>query len=321
MIEPFQKSGANVVALSDSNRKRLALLSAMVPKASTYTDYRELLTDIAVDAVYIATPPPTHFEIARDCLSAGKHVFVEKPLATNASDAKILLALSKKNQRVLMVGHSMVFNNALRLARDLIEQGEIGDLRLISFVMTNPIDIWAGKRIDSYSSIIWDLGPHAVSAVRFLAGANPTIATTTLVSSAITQEGMIRDVVQFKLEFAGGFLGLCDLKWFDFIRNRGVTVTGTSGILGCGDPTVRNDTSITTRKFKLSDKKIELSSDATRKVYVGDTLENECEHFVESVLTGAKPLASAQDGCDVVAILSAITDSITSGKPERVVYR
>ena len=177
--------GAVVVAVSDLQVEPMNRIRQRFPLIEHATrDYRDLF-DLKLDAVVIATPPATHHAIARDCLEHGLHVLVEKPITLNSDDAIDLIRVAEANERVLMVGHTFEYNPAVRALKQMIRNGELGDIYYIDAIRAS-LGLFQTK-----ANVVWDLAPHDISILRYLLGEDPISVSTH--GASCVQEG-IEDV-------------------------------------------------------------------------------------------------------------------------------
>jgi predicted dehydrogenase len=192
------------------------------PSPRTTRDYRELLADPAVQAVVVATPPETHAEIVGAALDSGKHVLCEKPLATTSEDCIRLEHAARASGRVLMVGHTYIFNPAVRLLRRYVADGAIGRVRYVHSVRTGPGPVREGV------NALWDLAPHDFAMVLYVVGETPVeVAAHGGAHSSAGQEG----VVFASLGLTGDVLAHVHVSWLDALKARRVSVIGDTGTL------------------------------------------------------------------------------------------
>src|SRR5437867_8392278 len=161
-------TGARLVACAETAASRLAAFERQYPSARAYADFRRMLNDGDVDAAIIATPTSTHREVAEECLQAGVHVLVEKPIAATVEDAEAVVSLAQTVNRTLMVGHTFLFNPAVQAIKGYIDEGLLGEVRYMYFQRTGLGPI----RQDV--NALWDLAPHDISMLRYWLNSDPT---------------------------------------------------------------------------------------------------------------------------------------------------
>lgn len=307
-----------LVAAADASAKAIRLVHARYPTVRTTLDANQVIEAPDVDAVILATPTSTHFSLALAALEAGKHVLCEKPLATSTAECDDLIEAARRSERVLFVGHTFVFNPAVRMMRELIEAGEIGRVLYCHTARTG-----LGP-IRSDVNALWDLAPHDLSILFYLIDDEPVSALTT--GRAILRDDS-EDVVFVHLGFKEGTIAAAHLSWLDPYKVRRVTVVGDRRMIVFDD--VAAD-----EKLKVFDRgaSYEAVSDAARgadfgefkalirdgdifvpKVPASEPLKEQMLHFVECCLTGRAPETDGAAGRRVVAALEAATASLHSG--------
>ncbi len=308
--------GAEPVAVADLSSERLEGVRKRFPAVRTTTDHRELLADRTVDAVCIATPVGTHRGLAQEALEAGKHVFVEKPLAGSVVDAEAIVAAARRADRVLMVGHTFVYNPAVVAVRALLERRDLGDVQYIDSQRVNlglhQFDI----------NVLWDLGPHDVSITLYWLGEEPDWVQCV---GACYVQPAIEDVAFLTMGFPSGALAHAHLSWLAPSKLRVMTVIGSRKMVVYDD--LRAD-----EKVKIYDHGVDvLSSDELRRSYragdilsprvpVTEALQLEMRHFIECVQGGTTPRSDGEAGLRVVRVLESAMRSLRNGGG-RVAYR
>ena len=296
-------TSARLSACAEPIAGRLATFDRMYPAARAYADYRRMLRDGDVDAVIVATPTSTHREVVEHCLSEGVHVLVEKPLAGTVADAEALAALSESTRRTLMVGHTFLFNPAVRAIKGYIDQGLLGDIRYLYFQRTGLGPI----RQDV--NALWDLAPHDFSMLRYWLQADPVDLIAR--GQSYLKPGT-EDVVFVTLNYPKQVLASVHVSWLDPVKVRSVTVVGDRKMV------VFDDTHAT-EKLRLYDRGADYQpreggfAEFIAAVRDGDIviprleqrepLREQLEHFVDCVRNGKEPLTSARDGVAVVRVL------------------
>lgn len=307
----------------DRDAVRLAHVRTRFPEARLAGDAAEALADREVDAVVVATPTSTHHALAKAALEAGKHVLVEKPIATSAREGEELCALAEGSGRILMVGHVFIYNPAVRAVKRYIEGGELGRLHYLSMVRTNPGPI----RTDVNAA--WDLAAHDLSIASYWLGAEPLTASA--VGGAWNDEGL-EDAVFATLRYPGGILVNLHVSWLCPRKSRDVTVCGERRMLTFDDLDLSEPLRIYDRPaagegadpayvdsfaaFRASVREGEI---VIPKVAAGEPLKEECDHFLECIAAGRRPLTDGRAGVAVVRALEAIGRSMRSGGREEIV--
>ena len=307
---------ATMLQVCDQNEEVLARLAKENHGLSTTTNYDDLLNNNEVDAVVIATQTPLHFEFAKAALEAGKHVFVEKPLAQTAEQAEQLVNLAESNDLRLMVGHLLLYHPAFRYVESLIENGELGDIRYLYSVRVN-LGIIRQKE-NAFES----LAPHDLSVALQFLDEEPVAVSAT--GQAFLQPG-IEDVAFATVFFEGGKMAHLHASWLDPHKIRKVTVVGSKKMAVIDD--MQN-----IEKVRLFDKRVDLQSgEAHRyvnyaeamsirtgdivipKIVMQEPLKLECQHFIDCVKSGSRPRSDGRNGLTVVKLLEAAKLSLAQG--------
>ena len=305
------KKRSRVVWLIDNNPERREQMRGRYPDSSIGARPEAAFEDERVEAVVIATPTATHFELARAALKAGKHVLVEKPIAATVAEGEELCRLAAEAGLVLMVGHIFIYNLAVRFVKCCIDEGRIGQPQLISMTRTNLGPI----RTDVNAA--WDLMPHDLSMLRYWLGADPDRVTA--FGGSWANSG-VQDMVQVGLIYPGGVIATIRATWLDPAKDREVRVIGTDRMLTFDDMNATEPVRIHDKGLEqsgaVSDSFAEFRS-STRdgdiispKVATGEPLAQECEHFLDCIEQGQTPETSGSDGVAVVRVLEAITRSL-----------
>ena len=296
-------SHAAVTMVADTDASRFSNLAVNQPWIQTTT----LIEDIFrsdVDAVVIATPVSTHFQLAREALLHGKHVLVEKPLTSNVTEAEELVALAQKQQRILMVGHTFEYNPAVNELRKLVHSGELGKIYCIEAERVN-LGLFRND-----INVIWDLAPHDISILLYLLAQRPERIK---VQAHAHVQSNIEDVAHLDLEFADGMNAHIHVSWLHPCKIRRITVIGDARMV------VYDDTN-PAEMIKIYNKGAEVHADPVVSYRYGEItiphidwiepLHLECEDFANSIRTGTKPRASGEVGLAVVKVLAAAQEAL-----------
>jgi predicted dehydrogenase len=286
--------------LCDLDEQQLGSMAARYPNARATTSFEELLADDGLDAVVIATPVPTHYALAKQALEAGKHVFVEKPPAMRAAEMDELVALAVEHDRVLMPGHLLLYHPGVLKVKELIEQGELGD---VLCVYGNRVNLGI---VRSNENALWSLGVHDLSVILYLLDEDQELATAQ--GSASIHPG-VEDVVFCFLRFPSGKIAHMHLSWLDPHKMRKMTVVGDQKMVVFDDMEPE-------RKVTVYEK----HAGATGELYSGDIsipkisgaepLRLECAYFLELIDGRHDKSKVARDGARVVRALEMLTNSL-----------
>lgn len=315
------KNGA-LHTLCDARPERLERLAAQYPGVRTTTDFDSVLNDPEVTAIALATPPKTHHPLGLKALAAGKHLFIEKPLANTAAECEDLIAAAAKAKLTLMVDHVFVYSTPVRRVRELIAEGELGDILYVYSQRLN-----AGQ-VRQDANALWNFAPHDLSILTYWLGTVPENVVAR--GYSFVQKG-IDDVVFMTLDYPGGIGANVHISWLDPLKIRRMTVVGSEKMLVYDD--VSADEKITiydkavkkTRPGDPDPRLIALPSYETFdefqvRLRLGDVLiprldfveplKLVTQHFVDCILSGETPETDGVAGLQVVRTLEAVQRSL-----------
>src|SRR2546425_12871914 len=243
LIRNLRHSGdCQLKIVCDTSEQRLRHMRRLYPEVATTNNFEELLNDGELDAVVIATPVRLHYEMAKACLSAGKHAFVEKPMARTEAEGEELVALAGRKGLVLMVGHTFLFSPAVRRMKEIIDAGDIGEVQYIGARRLN-LGLFQ-KDIN----VAWDLAPHDISIILHLLEEQP-VSVSCQGNSHVTRG--IEDVTMMNLSFPKSRCAFLHNSWLDPKKVRQMTVVGSRRMI------VYNDTE-PLEKLKIYDARVEV---------------------------------------------------------------
>jgi predicted dehydrogenase len=304
----YEVDGAEPVMLCDMRADRLHQVSRRYPALTLTKRFEDVLEDPRVNAVAIATPVSTHFALAQAALEAGKHVFVEKPLAASSEEGEELMELADSRGLVLMPGHTFLYSPPVRAIRDMIAAGELGE---IYFISTSRVNLGLHQ---PDVSVAWDLAPHDFSILRYWLEEVPTHV------SALSRDCIVPgtpDVAFISLEFSSRTIAHVELSWLAPSKLRRTAIVGSekmvvyddtsnepvrvfdSGVV-LPDPTTFGEYRLTYRAGAI----------VSPPVVATEPLSLELADFIHSVREGTKPVSHAQLGLDVVRIIEAVDASL-----------
>ncbi len=304
--------GCELAWLCDASPDARAALERSFPGARSTGDMDDLLGDEALDAVVLATPVPTHAELAIRVAQAGKHCFVEKPLATNAADAERAVAAAEQAGRVLMVGHLLEYHPAVARLKELIDGEELGKL---FYIYGNRLNL--GK-LRADENALWSLGAHDVSVALHLIGEEPEECLAH--GASYVREG-VQDVVFCYLRFPSGIVAHLHLSWLDPHKERRITVVGSRRMATFDDMLIEGKLTIYDKGFDEDTRSwgeyIARSGDTfSPRIPNLEPLRIECEHFVTCIRTGAAPRSDGHSGLRVVRVLEKLQRSLDGAARE-----
>ena len=308
-----ETAGASLEVVCDLDEERLKKIGRRHPEARLVRNLDDVLQDDAVDAVIVATPAATHHELALRALRAGKDVLVEKPLAMTTAEAKQLVAAADEGHRVLMTGHTFIYNAAVRFIRDLVVNGEIGE---VLYIYSSRVNL---GQVRKDVNALWNVAPHDVSIANWVLGETPLRARA--VGRSFLRPD-IEDVVFAVFEYPSGAIAHVHCSWLDPSKVRRTTFVGSKKMVIYDDVESEG-------KVKIYDKGVRRTGpdgeygEFQLKLHSGDIhipkitftepLADECAHFVECVRTRAVPRTDGRAGLAVVAALAAAQQSLATG--------
>jgi predicted dehydrogenase len=305
-------SDAELVAVCDSDANALGRAALLAPHADFCRSLDEVLGDSAVDAVVLATPALAHAAQAHMALAAGKHVFVEKPMALTPDDAASVVRAAEAAGRILMVGHLMLYHPGYERLRQLYASGELGEVYYLYSLRVNL------GRLRRDENALWSFAPHDLSMILDLVGALPVSVAAR--GESYLQPG-VEDVVFVNMAFADRKMAQVQLSWLDPRKERRLTVVGSKKM-------VEFDDTHPTEKLRIYDKGYDRPPTFTQygeyltvrhgdihipRLNLAEPLDLECRHFLSCIKTGTPPRTGARHGLDVVRVLDAAQRSLRAG--------
>lgn len=297
-----------LVACADADNARLNEAARLYSLQQTANDARALIENPTLDALVIATPARSHFELVSQALDAGKHVLVEKPLALTSADARALTDLAQKNKRVLMVGHTFEYNPAVWKIQELLDAGALGELY---YIYANRVNL---GRVQTDINALWSIAPHDVSIMLALLKQMPLSVSAH--GATYLHQG-IEDVVFALLNFPNSIVGHIHASWLDPSKTRQMTFVGSEKMIVYDDVDPE-------AKIKIYDKGVYKRGDAfgefqlrvrsgdlyIPKIDLTEPLKYECAHFLECIRDNKTPRTDGENGLRVVRVLEAAQESL-----------
>ena len=315
----YETAGAQVACVSDLRAERLKLVQSRYPTIRVTANHRELIEDPGVDAVAIATPVSTHFDLAMKALQAGKHVLVEKPLASTAEQVRKLIDAAQAAKRMLMVDHTFVYTGAVRKIRELVDSGSLGDIYYYDSARVN-LGLFQHD-----VNVIWDLAVHDLSIMDYVLPFHPIAVSATGLSHV---PGGKENIAFLTLFFGGPQIAHIHVNWLAPVKVRRT-------LIGASQKMIVYDDLEQSEKIKVYDKGITINrqQDPAEKIYqvlvgyrTGDmlapqldmteALRVEAAHLVRCLEKGERPTTDGLAGLRVVQVLEAATRSMAEqGRP------
>jgi len=300
-------------AMCDRQVARLEHLKSLYPEVACETSYERLLSSANLDAVVIATGVGAHYPMAKASLLAGKHTFIEKPMASSVAQCEELVGIAKKNGLILMTGHTFLYSPVVRKIKEIVDKGDIGKIRYISARRLN-LGLFQ-KDIN----VAWDLAPHDLSIILNLMGELPH--TINCRGSAHVTHG-IEDVTTMCLSFSEQRSAVVQSSWLDPRKVREMTIVGSKRMIVYDDLAPLE-------KIRVFDMRVESPphydtfGEFQYAYHYGDMyapyvkqeepLKMECQHFLDCIRTGATPVSCGVRGTELVRILEASSESLRQG--------
>jgi len=311
--------GVRVVGICDMNSKRLAAAHKKFPGVETFSEFADFLKTPGLDAVCVATPVSTHFKLARAALAAGKHVLVEKPLASSTREVRALMVLAEKKSLVLLVDHTFIYTGAVRKIREMAAGGELGKIQCYDSVRVN-LGLFQHD-----VNVLWDLAIHDLAIMDYVLGERPSAVSATGLSHV---PGQPENVAYLTLFYTSNLIAHINVNWLAPVKVRRTLIGGSKKMIVYDDLEP-------SEKLKVYDKGISIQQ-SQEKIYdmlisyrTGDAwlpkldateaLALEARHFLDCIVGKVKPLSGGEVGLATVAILEAATKSLKKrGQPVEV---
>jgi predicted dehydrogenase len=308
----YKLKDCQVSAVVDLSDDRLNYIRGNFPKIKACTDHAELINDPDIDGVAIITPVASHFNLAKQALLAGKHVLLTKPMTASVAEAEKLVALAEKHQLTLMVDHTFIYSSPVLKIRELIDQGELGQIYYYDSVRVN-LGLFQND-----VNVLWDLAPHDFSILAYLIDKEPISVSAVGAKPINSGNYKHESVVYVTIRFADDTLAHVHVSWLSPVKIRRTLIGGSNKM-------VVYDHLDPDNQIKIFDKGVELRSmeekyKALVQYRVGDmyapkidqteALEVECQHFVDCIKNGTKPITDGYDGLRVVQLLETAQRSM-----------
>ena len=304
---------AELAYCCDLDEANLAKARELYPSTIVTDRYEDLLADDDLDAIVVATSVPTHYPLGKKALEAGKHTFIEKPIALKAVDAQDLLTTADDYGVKLMVGHLLEYHPAVRKLKELVDDGSLGK---VFYVYANRLNL--GK-VRTDENALWSFAPHDISVLNFLIGEEPEEVSAR--GECYLQDG-VEDVVFGYIKYPSGVVGHLHVSWLDPHKSRKITVVGSEKMVVFDDMeadrkvTIYDKGATTTRtKFDTYGEFVTLHFGDIHIPRIGneEPLRVEAQHFVDSIRNDTQPLSDGRDALNVVRVLDAMERSLRGG--------
>jgi len=305
-----QLNSSEVVICSDLNDDRLGHMKSLYPHLELTKDFQEILSRNDIEAVVVATPPQTHHAIGMEVLKAGKHLFVEKPLAISGAQCEDLVREAAQRKLKLITGHTFVYTAAVNKIKDLISSGELGEIMYISSTRVN-LGIFQEE-----INVVWDLAPHDVSIMNYILDSTPESVCAN--GQSYIRDG-IEDVAFVTLKYPNNIMANIHVSWLNPDKIRATTVVGSKKMLVYDDISSLEkiriyDKGVTVQphydtfaEFHLSYRFGDISIPKLDEI---EPLKVESQHFIDCIREDRTPRSSGVDGLNVVRVIEAANNSL-----------
>lgn len=314
LIRNFRSlSSCQVKVMCDVREDRLKHLCSLYPDVSTETDFSRALQTSGLDAVAIATPVKHHFPLAKASLLAGKHTFIEKPMAASSEECEELIEIAERKGLILMIGHTFLYSAPVRRIAEIVRSGDLGEIRYIN---SRRLNLGLFQRD---INVAWDLAPHDISIILHLLGEFP-ITVNCSGNAHVTPH--IEDITNMSLTFSHQRFATIQSSWLEPRKVREMTIVGTKRM-------VVYDDLQTHEKIRVYDVRVERPphydtfAEFHYSYHYGDSyiphiaqeepLKSECQHFVDCIGNGRLPATDGEAGLKMVRILEAASASLKAG--------
>jgi predicted dehydrogenase len=305
--------GCQLKTMCDTSMERLEHLKGLYPEVKGETSFEEMISDGSVDAVAVATSVKLHFPMAKAALEAGKHTLIEKPMAASTAQCEELIEIAARKGLVLMVGHTFLYSPAVRKIKEIVDRGDLGQIRYICARRLN-LGLFQ-KDIN----VAWDLAPHDISIILHLLHEFPESVNC---SGSAHVTPWIEDVTSMCLRFSHDRSAIIHSSWLDPRKVREMTIVGSKRMVVYDDVAPQE-------KIRIFDARVEhpphydTFAEFHYAYHYGDTyspylkqeepLKTECQHFIDCILESKAPLSCGARGMELVRILEASSASLRQG--------
>jgi len=294
--------------ICDLDPSKLSFIERTYPQIKSVKDLSPILLDPEVKGVVVASSALSHYSLSKEILLAGKDVLVEKPMALNVKDAEEMLEIAGKQERILMVGHLLIYHPVIDRLREMVVSGELGN---IYYIYAQRVNLGVIRQDEN---ALLSFAPHDLSVILHLLGEEPVVVSAH--GESYIQQG-IEDVVFLSLRFSDGKMAHIHLSWLDPHKLRRMTIVGSKKMVVFDDMEA-------SEKLKIYDKGVRNLSYDTYGEYLslrfgditipsikmGEPLRTEAEHFIQCIESRQKPKTGGRDGLKVVALLIAAQESL-----------
>jgi len=314
----FSQNNCNIKAVADSRPNRLQHLAHLYPSIKALQNADEIITDTEIDAVIIATPVSTHFFLAQKALLNGKHVLLEKPMASSVAECEVLIDLALQKNLTLMVDHTFLYTGAVEKIKELIDANALGNIKYLDSTRIN-LGLFQAD-----INVLWDLAPHDLSILRYIYNEKPYSINATGISH--TGNG-IENIAFMTINYKSGFIAHLNFSWTSPVKVRMMLIGGDKKMILYNDvePTEKIKMYDTTYDLKTDDEKNQILVDYrvgdifVPKINNKEALASVANDFITCIMNSASPRSSRDIGLDIVRILEASQKSIKNNGVQVVI--
>lgn len=302
---------AKLVAICDLSKNKLKEAKILYPQAKVTNNPDEIIKDPDIDAIIIATPANTHFELAKKALKSGKHILIEKPITISSKEAFKLKNLNEKVKKIVMAGHTFEYNPTVLKMKKIIQSDNFGK---VYYIYSTRVNL---GQIRGDVNALWNLAPHDISIINFLLDASPIEVKAS--GASFLQKG-IEDVVFLLLKYPNNVLVEVHVSWLDPAKERNMTVVGSKKMLVFDDLDNEMPLKIYEKYVDTGEVAKGLSTEYKIKLHSGDIyipqIENkeplleELKHFIECIEKNKNPRTDIISGLNVVKVLEISQKSL-----------
>ena len=316
LVRNFHKvENCEMVAVADFDPKRLQLANTSYPALRVTANPEELLNDSRIDAIVIATPVSTHYELAKKALINGKHVLVEKPLAATVTQAQELIELGQKHRRTLMVDHTFIYSGPVRKIHELIKRGELGEVYYFDSVRVN-LGLFQHD-----VNVVWDLAPHDFSIMDYLIGKDPVSVAAIGAHHINYAEKALENIAYVTISFDNQVLAHFHLNWLSPVKIRRTLIGGSKKMIIYDHLDPDNQVKLFNKGVAVKEREdihktlvqYRIGDMFAPKIDQTEPLEIMCRHFIDCIENNRTPITDGVNGLRVVKLLDACDRSMAEG--------
>ncbi len=295
--------GRNLIMVADADPNAAARIRELSPDIEFTCDIDRIADDDRIDAVIVATPAETHYDVARKLLEAGKNVLVEKPITLLSGQAQALIDIAEENHLKLMVGHVLLYHPAVMKLKRLVDEGKIGKLQ---YIYSNRLNFGT---VRTEENILWSFAPHDISIVQMLTGSNPIQVEA---RGASFLQPLIEDSTVTYLTYPGNVHAHIFVSWLHPFKEQRLVVIGDKGMMVFEDSVPKDKLKFYPKRFTANNGTIEKFDGAFEVIphEEGQPLAEEQRHFAEAVMFDRKPLTDGKHAFEVLEILEQAERSL-----------